>query len=103
MVAQGGTSISSSSVMVRLLVRLVSCFGGGSGWNADRGVVGGVGTLLGPEGAGELLLRTSAPAALTLGVGVVVVRLGLALRPYRVWGFGSGCWWSLCGLVLPVA
>jgi len=47
-VAQGGTSISWSSV-----IAIVVSTSGFPGWNAAGGVVGGLGTLLGPEGAGD--------------------------------------------------
>ena len=67
MVAQGGTSISSSS---RTSVRLVHVvLFGGLDWNADAGGWGGVGTLLGPEGAGDVMSNgSSAPAPREIGV-----------------------------------
>jgi hypothetical protein len=74
-----------------------------SGWNAF-GVRGGLGTLLGPEGAGDASRSVLQRRPHQLLVGVVVVRLGLArhhnaLRSLRVVGV-VGC---QCGLVLPVA
>ena len=49
MVAQGGTSISWLS-----RIAIVVSTSGFPGWNAAGGVGGGLGTLLGPEGAGDV-------------------------------------------------
>ena len=71
----------------RLLGRLswrVASTSGFSGVERDAGVVGGLGTLLGPEGAGDASRSVLQRRPRQLLVGVVVVRLGLAWRPYRV-------------------
>jgi len=69
-VAQDGTSISWSSCTVSGVSTP-----GFPGWNADAGGWGGLGTLLGPEGAGMFCRIFSAGI---LGNWGVVVRLGLA-------------------------
>jgi hypothetical protein len=95
-VAQGGTSISSSSVRVAV----VSTPGpsGPDGTLCER--VGGVGTLLGPEGAGDIYVERFVSAGTPEGVlsyvwdwPDIITQLVVTL----------GCGWCLCGLVLPVA
>ena len=82
MVAQGGTSISWFSLGVG-----VSTSGLLIGVEHDPGFGGGLGTLLGPEGAGNRFVSAG-----TLGDWGVVVRLGLTRHYNALVGFGLGVW-----------
>ena len=59
------------------------------------GGVGGVGTLLGPEGAGESFRLHFSAGRTSFWVGVVVVRLGSARGHTALVG---GCWWFAVGV-----
>jgi hypothetical protein len=77
----------------------------GVGWERCGGVVGGLGTLLGPEGAGRCFICRSFRQRLGLLAvfgwwGVVVCGIGLRLIPFLLVGlcvWRGGGWWVVWG------